>query len=304
MSFIIKLVLYAITIGLLGTFLSTWYKTYVLGQLFLNSDILMTVMGAILPILILTGAFYAIRAIYQVDLADLRKNFAIVIIILAGATITGCTYASANVQTVISDDCGVTWQKINPGQSVPTRVGVCKYKVTVPDYPLQGDYRFKASFANRVLAEVEVSYDYSIIDAITFIGEAKYLGKPNSDSDDASNSASVYESAENAVIDRRIREVAANLLLKEDIVDFSQGEFEDRLMTAINEQLKTRGVQLNSIAFVPTPEEQTRLAIDMMTAMKVYESKGLSDLGQKVAVARASATKIEVGKEPSVTTQK
>ena len=35
--------------------------------------------------------------------------------------------------------------------------------------------------------------------------EAKYLGKINSDSDDEANSSKAYETAENSVIDKRIK---------------------------------------------------------------------------------------------------
>lgn len=38
-------------------------------------------------------------------------------------------------------------------------------------------------------------------------------------------------------------------------------------------------------------------AIDMATAVNVYRSNGMEELGQKIAVARAGATKIVVGKE-------
>ncbi len=57
---------------------------------------------------------------------------------------------------------------------------MCHYKITIPDYPMQGESRFKATFKDRVLADIEVTYDYSIIDARAFVSEAKYLGKANS----------------------------------------------------------------------------------------------------------------------------
>jgi len=41
-------------------------------------------------------------------------------------------------------------------------------------------------------------------------------------------------------------------------------------------------------------DEQTRQAIDVSTAMKVYESKGLQDVGKQVMIERAGATKIVV----------
>lgn len=201
--------------------------------------------------------------------------------------LSGCDYAHSNMQTLVTDDCGVSWTLIPAGQTVPKSPSPCHYKITVPDYPMQGEVKFKTSFQNRVLATVEVSYDYSIVDAVKFIGEAKYLGSTG-------NNASNYESAENAVIDKRVREVVTTLLVNEDIVDFSQAEFEDALLQAVNESLAPKGVRLNFLSFVPVPEEQTRLAIDMMTAMKVYESRGLSDLGAQVAVARAGACSVTV----------
>lgn len=206
----------------------------------------------------------------------------------------GCDRAQANQQTLVTNDCGVTWELVKPGETVPTRVGPCQYKTTLPDYPMQGEARFKTSFKDRVLASVEVSYEYTIVDAVVFLGEAKYLGKQNSGPDDETNSAAKYESAENGVIEKRIREAATTLLLEEDIVEFSQAVFEDKLLAAANELLKDKGVQLNFVSFVPIPEEQTRMAIDALTAMRIYQTRGLEDLGKSMAVARAGATKIEV----------
>lgn len=214
--------------------------------------------------------------------------------ILSILSIQGCSYAQANVQTLVTNDCGVTWTLIKAGESVPVQTLPCQNKVTIPDYPMSGETKFRASFANRVLANIEVSYEYTIIDGKTFIGEAKYIGKANSETDDPKNSAKIYETAENTVIDKRIRKVAAEALQKEDIVDFDQGEFEDALLEASNEILKSKGVKLNFVTFVPTPEEQTRLAIDMMTAMKIYESRDMGELGKEVAKARAGATKLNV----------
>ncbi|MNY43560.1 hypothetical protein D3C86_1785320 [compost metagenome] len=83
-------------------------------------------------------------------------------------------------------------------------------------------------------------------------------------------------------------------MLNEDIVDFNQSEFEADLLKNVNNLLKTKGVTLNFLSFVPIPEEQTRQAIDVVTAMKIYESKGLTEIGKAVSSARAGATKVEV----------
>lgn len=206
--------------------------------------------------------------------------------------LSSCDRAQSNVQTLYTSNCGVTWELIKAGETVPKGVGMCSYKITVPDYPMQGESVFKSAFKNRVMAKIEVTYDYSITDARLYIGEAKYLGKMNSDSE--VNSSKAYETAENSVIDKRIKEIARDLLLNEDIVDFNQNEFEAELLKNVNSMLKTKGVTLNFLSFVPIPEEQTRQAIDVVTAMKIYESKGLTEIGKSVSAARAGATKVEV----------
>lgn len=270
---------------------SVWFSTVVLGNYLVNAGIFLAILACITPVVIVFLGYQAIRAIIRF-VPVLPLGLVVISALMPAAQ--GCDRASANVQTLITDNCGVSWKLIKPGEAVPSRMGMCSYKVTVPDYPMQGETRFKASFKDRVLASVEIAYEYTITDAKVFIGEAKYIGKANSDPDDQANSSKSYETAENVVIDKRIRDAATGMLITEDIVEFSQAEFEDKLLDASNEKLKDKGVKLSFIAFVPTPEEQTRLAIDMMTAMRVYESKGLGELGKQVATARAGAPKIVI----------
>ena len=180
------------------------------------------------------------------------KNLITILLLIAG--LQSCDYATSNVQTLYTSDCGVSWKLIKAGESIPKAIGMCSYKVTIPDYPMQGESKFKTAFKDRVLANVEVTYDYEITDGILFISEAKYLGKSNTASEDQTNSSSAYETAENSVIDKRIKEVARELLIAEDITDFSQSDFEDRLLTAVNKLLQSKGVKLNFLSFVPIPD--------------------------------------------------
>ncbi len=180
---------------------------------------------------------------------------------------------------------------------------MCHYKITIPDYPMQGESRFKATFKDRVLADIEVTYDYSIIDARAFVSEAKYLGKANSNPDDETNFSKAFEMAENSVIDKRIKEVARDILVSEDIVDFSQSDFEDKLLKNVNQMLSVLGVQLSFLSFVPQPSEQTSQAIDVATAMKIYASKGLQEVSKSVITARAGATKVTVENKPQTPQQ-
>lgn len=290
--------LVAAVVAIIGTgLMKAWVESVIFQDLLENSGFITAGLLLLAPVAIIAGTVWLVKLALRMD----QRTIGLLLVLSLGAAGAACSFAPANVQTLVSDDCGVSWRLIPAGSRVPARRMPCEYKVAVPNYPMQGQTSFKTSFKDRVLAEIEVSYDYSITDAQQFVSEAKYLGKANTE--EGSADASAYESAENAVIDKRIREVAAAMLIKEDIVDFSQAEFEDRLQSAVNEELKKRGVQLNSMAFVPTPEEQTRLAIDTLTAMKVYESRGLGELGQKVMAARAGATKIEVRQTPQPVNQ-
>lgn len=213
--------------------------------------------------------------------------------------LSGCDRAISNMQTLVSDDCGVSWQLIAPGDAVPARVGVCALKVTVPNYPMTGEAGFRTAFANKVLVNVSVGYEYTIIDAKKFLLEARYLGRQNSDGDGKENSVGNYESAENTIIDRRIREATSAMLLSQDIVDFDQGRFEDVLLTEVNKRLGQRGVELASIAFVVTPDNQTRQAMDVASARRIYKSVGIEELGDRIIVARSGAAQQTVTVSPA-----
>jgi hypothetical protein len=209
--------------------------------------------------------------------------------------LAGCDRAPANVQTLITTDCGVHWNVIKAGQRIPNSVGPCEYKTVLPDYPMQGDTEFKSQFEGNVLVTVRISYDYVISDPLLYIGEAKFLGKASSSADNAAaGGTSAIEMAENSVIDKRIREVVTSTTPKKNIVDVSTAALEDEIEKAAGKLLSERGVKLGAITFVMIPEEQTRTAIDVATAMNVYKSKGIEDLGTRVAAARAGATRIEV----------
>ena len=220
-------------------------------------------------------------------------------------TLTSCDRSQANVQTLISDNCGVNWELIKPGQVIPSRVGPCALKTTIPGAPMTGESHFKTTFANKVKANIDMDYEYEIIDPVLFIQEAPYLAKTNADPDDVSANNSRFESAENSIIDKRIKEDARELLQNVDIVEFDQSEFEDTLTLVVNTQLTKRGVRLNFLSFVPTPSEQTEQAIDVATAMKIYESKGLQEVGKTVIANKAGATRVEMSvKNPSTTESK
>ena len=217
---------------------------------------------------------------------------------------SGCTYSKSNQQVLVSPDCGMTWKKISSGDAVPTgATNPCYMKVVIPNYPMQGETKFVSNLKDRVRAIIHIDYDYSIEDALSFIKQAKYLGNTNSSVDDDSNSNTNFEQAENNVIDKRLKDVVKDILLEEDIVELDQNELENSIQEKTNKVLKAFGVQLNFITLTFDLDEQTRQAIDVATAMKIYDSKNLGDIGKQVIVSRAGATKISIEKEKAATSE-
>jgi len=228
----------------------------------------------------------------------MKKVILLLAVACTAMTFQSCDRAQANVQTLISDDCGQTWTLINPGDAIPKRIGACALKTTIPGSPMVGESHFKTTFANNVKAQIDLDYEYVIDDPLAFIKDAKYLASTNTEGDDVSGNSSRFESAENSIIDKRIKDISRDLLNTLDIVDFDQSEFEDTLLTSVNKQLKERGVHINYLSFVPEPSEQTAQAIDVATAMRIYQSKNMEDVGKQVMSNKAGATKIVIETQP------
>lgn len=226
----------------------------------------------------------------------MMKQILVAAAVAATLGTAACDRAISNMQTLVSDDCGRTWKEIPVGGTVPARVGICALKVTVPSYPMTGDAAFRTSFANKVLTNIQIGYEYEIFDAKLFLTEARYLGRQNSAGDGEENAADKYESAENTIINRRIRETTSNVLGGQSIVEFDQAKLEDPLLDEINKKLAERGVRLVSMQLVVIPDDQTRQAMDVASARQVYSSVGLGELGDRVIVARSGATNITVQK--------
>lgn len=271
--------------SLLMTFIAlVSYGVYNLFELnYFKSNFFTGVFALIFGVVVMYYGFNLLRKIWTLSIL-----FLIVIL-------EGCSYAKSNQQVVVSSDCGVTWQKINMGEAVP-RPGVnpCYMKVVIPNFPMQGESKFITNLKDKVRTVTHIDYDYTIIEPLAFIKQAKFLGKANTDADDEAAIGSNFEGAENMVIDKRIKDVAKDIFVSEDIVELDQSELEDRLLSESNKVLEPLGIKLNFITLTFDLDEQTRMAIDIATAMKIYQSRGLVDVGKEVMKERAGATKITV----------
>lgn len=219
-------------------------------------------------------------------------------LIIAAASIltTGCARTPSNVHVISTTDCGASWTKLDVGSSVPKHTGnPCGYTVAMPNWPMAGDAKFKTQFAKKVLSKATLSYTYVITNPLAFINEARYLGKMGGSLElSAESTGERYEMAENIIIDKLLREVTTELTRELDVVDANPAEIEDAIFKKAKDTLDKKGVTLSDLALVIENDEQTSLAIDAATAVRVYEAAGIGDVGKQVMAARAGATQITV----------
>lgn len=219
-----------------------------------------------------------------------------IIIATAAILATGCARTPSNVHVISTTNCGAAWEKLDVGSSVPKHTGnPCGYTVALPNWPMAGDAKFKTQFAKKVLSKATLSYTYVITNPLAFINEARYLGKMGGSLElSAESTGERYEMAENIIIDKLLREVTTDLTRELDVVDANPAEIEDAIFKKAKDALDKKGVTLSDLALVIENDEQTRLAIDAATAVRVYEAAGIADVGKQVMAARAGATQITV----------
>lgn len=219
-----------------------------------------------------------------------------ILIIALALTLAACSRTPSNVHVVSTTDCGANWEKLDTGSAIPKHTGnPCGYTTAIPNWPMAGETEFKTQFAGKVLSNARMSYSYSINNPVAFVSEARYLGKMGGSLEiSASEVGSKYEMAENIIIDKLLREITTELTGPLEIIDANPANIEDAVYKQANEALAKKGVVLSDMALVLENDDQTRLAIDSATAIRVYEAAGIRDVGKEVIAARAGATQIIV----------
>lgn len=214
--------------------------------------------------------------------------------------LSACARAPSNIHALSTEDCGAHWVKLATGSSVPKHTGnVCGYNLAVPNWPMAGDADFKTQFKGQVLTRARWSYTYSITDPIRFISNAAYLGKMGGSLEiSADDVGKRYEMAENILIDKTLREVTITQTQEMEIVKANPATIEDTVFALVKTLLDAKGITITDMALVIEPDAQTRLAIDVATAIQVYENAGIADVGKQIAIANAGAARISMNAVP------
>jgi hypothetical protein len=233
---------------------------------------------------------------YQVMKKIKNASFVVFAFMVAGSSfLNSCTYSKANQLVLYSEDCGANWKQVPAGSRVPSGTGnYCFIKETMPGYEMQGEMDYYVLFKDKVKVKIKLNYSYLIKDPLLFMKQAKRLGKTNADADQAQDDNARFEAAENTVIETRIKSVTSDEFVIEDVVSHNINELEVTYQELVNNELKSRGVEITFFEMVPDFQPLTQQAIDAANAERVYEAKGMKEYGRQITLAKAGATQINL----------
>jgi hypothetical protein len=176
------------------------------------------------------------------------------------------------------------------GAYIPKLYTACDRMVILPATFLSADFSVETKFENRVAGTINLTYQWRISEPIEFISSAKSITSSPTD-EDKKIDVNTLESIENAVVDKMIidviREYTPNksagldeLTIEKDVFELCKNKFADR------------GVEFASMSVNVNFSPQIEEALDVISALKFYESYGEKELGKDVIRAKAGSANI------------
>lgn len=207
-------------------------------------------------------------------------------------TLFSCrSIVNPNEWVVSTANCWNTIVVTKAGDAIPRLTLSCDRMVILPATFMAADFTVETKFENRVAGTVNLTYQWRISDPIKFIASAKSITSSPTDGDKKIE-ASALEVIENSVVDKMIidviREYTPNksagldeLTVEKDIFELCKTRFNDR------------GVEFTSMSVNINFSPQIEEALDVISALKFYESNGEKELGKEVIRAKAGAANIQ-----------
>jgi hypothetical protein len=163
--------------------------------------------------------------------------------------------------------------------------------VILPATFMAADFMVETKFENRVAGKINLTYQWRISEPIKFISSAKSITSSPTDGDKKID-VTALETIENSVVDKMIidviREYTPNksagldeLAIEKDVFELCKNRFSDR------------GVEFASMSVNVNFSPQIEEALDVISALKFYETNGEKELGKDVIRAKAGAANIQ-----------
>lgn len=218
------------------------------------------------------------------------KYFLFVILTFA---LVGCRSIVNPGEWVVSTaTCWNTMSVTKAGSPIPRLATTCDRMVILPATFMAADFQVDCKFGgeSRVASVVKLAYQWRIADPIKFIENAKTVISSPTDSDHKIDVNSL-EAIENSVVDKMIMDVIREYTPNKS-VGYDELSIEKDLYGLCTSRFQDRGVEFASMSVNVTFSNQIEEALDVISALKFYESCGESQLGRDVIRAKAGAASI------------
>lgn len=219
------------------------------------------------------------------------KKFHLTTLVIFILTSNGCRSIVNPGEWVVSTaTCWNTISVTKAGDYVPKLYQVCDRMIILPATFMAADFMIETKFKNRVAGTVNLTYQWRIVDPIKFVYNAKNVLSCPTDGDKKIN-PDALEAVENSVVDKMvidaIREYTPN---KPALTD--ELEIEKDIFRLCMERFSDRGIEFASMSVNVNFSVQTEEALDVISALNLYEETGEKEFGKEVIKAKAGASVI------------
>lgn len=200
-----------------------------------------------------------------------------------------------NEWVVTTATCWNTMSVTKAGDVIPRLLTSCDRMVILPATEMGAEFQTETKFKNRVAGTVSITYQWRIADPILFIQSAKSITSSPTDGDYKID-VNALEAIENGVVDKILIDILREYSPEKE-AGIDELLVEKDLQKISLSQVTARGVEFSNMSINITFSGQTEEALDVISALKFYESNNEVELGREVIKAKAGAANITTIKE-------
>lgn len=230
----------------------------------------------------------------------MKKLFIVASLLVA---ISSCKPSvNPNEWVVSTATCWNTMTVTRAGQPIPRLLSTCDRMVILPATEMVGDFNVETKFKNRVRGTINIIYQWRISEPIAFISSAKSITSAPTDSDNKID-PNALESVENSVVDKMLMDI-----IREYTPDIEAGDVDEmKIERDLNDLAKkriNRGIEFSGMSVNVNFSPQTEEALDVLSALRFYESNNELEFGRKIIEAKAASANINVNTQKENTSEK
>lgn len=215
------------------------------------------------------------------------------IVALLALSITSCKPSvNPNEWVVSTATCWNTMTVTKAGQPIPRLITTCDRMVILPATEMVADFNVETKFKNRVRGGINIIYQWRISDPITFISSAKSITSAPTDSDKKID-PNALEAVENSVVDKMLMDIIREYTPDIEASDVDEMTIEKDLTDLAKKKIN-RGIEFSGMSVNVNFSPQTEEALDVLSALRFYESNNEQDFGRKIIQAKAASANINV----------